>query len=212
MQAGRDMKRFLPMIFLALCAATANADVIYDVNRTIGAGSGASAGTVTGFIITDGTLGTINKDNIDTIIKEWSITLIPDLNEGQSYTFGNDSGGNGDGKILIGGTAVSATSAGLEYDFSVAGTNYFLLMSSAISIPGGITNYFWCLETINCSDGSDLSEQIGHTIAGSDVIDQLDQYTDKDKIVFATVVPVPAAVWLFASGLLGLVGVARRKR
>jgi hypothetical protein len=27
-----------------------------------------------------------------------------------------------------------------------------------------------------------------------------------------TVVPVPAAVWLFASGLLGLVGMARRKR
>ena len=29
---------------------------------------------------------------------------------------------------------------------------------------------------------------------------------------FATTVPVPAAVWLFGSGLLGLVGVARRKK
>jgi len=28
----------------------------------------------------------------------------------------------------------------------------------------------------------------------------------------ATVIPVPAAVWLFGSGLLGLVGVARRKK
>jgi hypothetical protein len=27
-----------------------------------------------------------------------------------------------------------------------------------------------------------------------------------------TVVPVPAAVWLFGSGLLGLAGVARRKK
>ena len=27
-----------------------------------------------------------------------------------------------------------------------------------------------------------------------------------------TVVPVPAAVWLFGSGLLGLIGVARRKK
>jgi hypothetical protein len=26
------------------------------------------------------------------------------------------------------------------------------------------------------------------------------------------VVPVPAAVWLFGSGLLGLVGIARRKK
>jgi hypothetical protein len=27
-----------------------------------------------------------------------------------------------------------------------------------------------------------------------------------------TVIPVPAAVWLFGSGLLGLVGIARRKK
>ena len=29
---------------------------------------------------------------------------------------------------------------------------------------------------------------------------------------FVTVIPVPAAVWLFGSGLLGLVGIARRKK
>ena len=30
--------------------------------------------------------------------------------------------------------------------------------------------------------------------------------------VYSTVVPVPAAVWLFGSGLLGLIGLARRKK
>jgi hypothetical protein len=35
---------------------------------------------------------------------------------------------------------------------------------------------------------------------------------DLSNITAYTVVPVPAAVWLFGSGLLGLVGVARRKR
>ena len=37
---------------------------------------------------------------------------------------------------------------------------------------------------------------------------------DNDNIVFqaATVVPVPAAAWLFGSGLIGLIGVARRKK
>jgi hypothetical protein len=30
--------------------------------------------------------------------------------------------------------------------------------------------------------------------------------------VSASVVPVPAAVWLFGSGLLGLIGMARRKK
>ena len=88
-----------------------------------------------------------------------------------------------------------------------------MLMSGNISIPGGTTSYFWCLETMDCSAGSDLSEQIGHTIPGSSVIDQLDQYNNTNKIGFATIsaVPVPAAVWLFVSGLLGLVGFARRK-
>ena len=28
----------------------------------------------------------------------------------------------------------------------------------------------------------------------------------------AAVIPVPAAVWLFGSGLLGLIGIARRKK
>jgi hypothetical protein len=37
--------------------------------------------------------------------------------------------------------------------------------------------------------------------------------TDNDYLVWkGTVVPVPAAVWLFGSGLLGLVGIARRKK
>ena len=36
--------------------------------------------------------------------------------------------------------------------------------------------------------------------------------THIDDIVLNTsVVPVPAAVWLFASGLIGLIGVAKRK-
>jgi hypothetical protein len=36
------------------------------------------------------------------------------------------------------------------------------------------------------------------------------EWTDLNLTVVPTVVPVPAAVWLFGSGLLGLVGLARR--
>ena len=35
--------------------------------------------------------------------------------------------------------------------------------------------------------------------------------SDQLRIITATVVPIPAAFWLFGSGLLGLLGVARRK-
>jgi len=42
----------------------------------------------------------------------------------------------------------------------------------------------------------------------------LTQYSEEwnIKITFTSAVPVPAAVWLFGSGLAGLVGVARRRR
>lgn len=194
------MKYFLATVFLTLFATTANTAIIYDVNRTIG------EGTVTGFIETDGTMGVLSQTNIEV----WSITLFaPDLNLGNPVTFDSASG-----SAFIGGTATTATSTGLEYDFSITGTNFFMLMSDTVIIPGGTTSYFWCLETINCSDGPDLAEQIGHATSGSSVVDEFQQYTNQDRIVFAnaTVVPVPAAVWLFGSGLIGLVGFARRKR
>ena len=35
---------------------------------------------------------------------------------------------------------------------------------------------------------------------------------DNNQLVYATAIPVPAAVWLFGSALAGLVGVSRRKR
>ena len=38
------------------------------------------------------------------------------------------------------------------------------------------------------------------------------EWTNLTLTVVPTVVPVPAAVWLFGSGLLGLVGIARSKR
>ena len=38
------------------------------------------------------------------------------------------------------------------------------------------------------------------------------QYSEVFNITIASTVPVPAAVWLFGSGLIGLIGIARRKK
>ena len=202
MQVGTDMKYLLATVFLTLCVVTANASIIYDIDRTIG------EGTVTGSIQTDGTLGVLREGNIE----NWSITLFaPNLNAGNPYTFDITSGDTFL-RGTDGTTPVSATSTELMYDFGTSG--YFMLMSNIVSVPGTTTAYFWCLETSGCSGGPDLSEHIGHTISTGSIADQWVQYTDTDTVVFATVtaVPVPAAVWLFGSGLLGLVGFARRKR
>ncbi len=48
---------------------------------------------------------------------------------------------------------------------------------------------------------------------GSTVDRNLRVWAVKDGDVFAsTVVPIPAAIWLFGSGLLGLIGMAKRKK
>ena len=45
-------------------------------------------------------------------------------------------------------------------------------------------------------------------------LDKTDDFTTVDYLVYRDVspVPVPAAAWLFGSGLIGLIGVARRKK
>jgi hypothetical protein len=68
--------------------------------------------------------------------------------------------------------------------------------------------------------GGDLDpaeEIITNSPASSSLTDPFDQglftYPDDPFIVtLPAIVPVPAAVWLFGSGLLGLVAVARRKK
>jgi len=52
--------------------------------------------------------------------------------------------------------------------------------------------------------------------AGSAVYNSVHPFPELDQNVFAVwnqsvVVPIPAAIWLFSSGLLGLIGAARRK-
>ena len=187
------MKCFLAAVFLTLCAATANAALItYDVDRTIG------DGTVEGTITTDGTLG--NGLSVD-IMKDWSLTLtVPDLaNPNVIFTATIDPGNS---NLIFGGSVINATETELSFDFNLAGNDYMLF-------SGGTTELFWCMETAagGCN-GPDSSEHIGvNAVAFYSV-----PHTGEIVFATATVVPVPAAVWLFGSGLIGLVGFARRKR
>lgn len=75
-------------------------------------------------------------------------------------------------------------------------------------LRGNPTNY-WQAETFGLTLASDQAEVwVAFWLDnGEDDFGKFDNVT-----VTATVIPVPAAVWLFGSGLLGLVGVARRRR
>ena len=193
------MKSCLAILMLSLGAAAANAATItYFVDRTIG------NGTVTGTITTDGTLGQLRVGNIGS----WTLTLTAqNLNGGLPDTTTDviSSADTSSRTVLRPnneGTAVSATSTQLLFDFDFPTTSYFFLR-------GGSGNY-WCLETSVCiDDGVNKAETMGINIDGSPVAQRVEH---TGVVAFATVIPVPAAVWLFGSGLLGLIGLARVRR
>ncbi len=193
------MKHLLVTVILALAATGANASIIYDVDRTFyDDGTGMVTGTVTGFISTDGTMGVLSVTNIE----DWSLTLSADnLNGGIPDTINKANG-----VTSLDGTAVTATETQLLFDFGAEGDSLLFL--------AGSSNNFWCLETRFCTgDGINFTEQIGLNDDGGKVA-QYVQYPDDTILVFANaaVIPVPSAVWLFGSGLIGLIGFARRKR
>jgi len=191
MQAGIDMKCFLATVFLALGAATANANIIYNVDHTF------DVYTLTGTITTNGdTAGNLEQGEI----VGWSLTL---ANSETPLADPIDIL-----NIDIAGAAVSATETALMYDFSYdpldppAEPTYISFFNS--NVPFTVL----CLQTTGCS-GS-LTGPYEFVIDGSDMISETRE--GAGIVTFATVVPVPAAVWLFGSGLIGLAGFARRKR
>ena len=190
------MKHLQATFFLALSMATANAAAItYHVDRII------QSSTITGVIETNGDTGSDFDIAVD--ILSWSLALtVNDATTGDlvfTDTIDSTSGGT----MLVGGNAVSADATRLMYDFTIEAGNFLLFRNSSLN--------FWCLETRNCSTGPDLSEQIGHIVSGNDQIFAFEDRTGQ-VVTFAAVIPVPAAIWLFGSGLLGLLGLARLRR
>lgn len=92
------------------------------------------------------------------------------------------------GYFILG--AVTAGSG--SWDNNTAGTNSWDLSLAM------------CPDTI-CSNGPRAYDDTDFLNGGG-------QIADLSNVRAFSVVPVPAAVWLFGAGLLGLVGVARRKR
>jgi hypothetical protein len=82
----------------------------YQVNQT---GIGFDHGSVTGIIQTDGTIGTLAAANII----NWSLVV----SNGTNATYELTGGTGGNSAISITGTGLTATSAGIYYNYAAAG-------------------------------------------------------------------------------------------
>ena len=79
---------------------------------------------------------------------------------------------------------------------------YAIILSFLISLPVGAVQV-WL--------GSSAEFSITRTDLSGNLLGSFISPTNSGVSAIATVVPIPAAVWLFGSGLIGLIGVARRK-
>lgn len=168
----------------------ASAAVIYSVNRTIG------AGTVTGFLETDGTIGVLSDSNFVSS----SITVdAPNLLVGtKTLIIPGD-------EISVSGTALVATANKLFSDFSIE-FNQFVVSNSNSTL-----DTFWCLtgpSNITCGGSTTESIGLGSSSSTAQVIGQ------SGLVEIATVVPLPAALPLFDTGLalLGFMGWCRKRK
>lgn len=100
------------------------------------------------------------------------------------------------GGLLAGDQALDGNVQIFQFDLDTAAINTLMTTRSLTYAIAGQSAYWW----------SDLSPWGGHTTSNF--------YPDRVELTLASMpapVPVPAAAWLLGSGLLGFIGLSRRK-
>ena len=185
---------------LWVLSSGARADVVtpaLDISTAFG-GSGVS--NVGGNLTIEATVfsifleGTPLPPPIDIPDETFTLTATYSGSSGSSYTFVNGT--------VTAGSYMTATFTSMTL-FSLGGGDGVLLETPLTYTGGTLIGGF--------TGGSMLGQITGATSA-----DFSTDFTATGPQAFSAkagpVVPVPAAVWLFGSGLLGLVAVARRKK
>ena len=164
----------------------------YSINRTVG------GGTLSGTITTDNTIGALLSTNITA----WDLDIVI------SPSTANLTETNSEFSIFGAVTGIIATAGELLFDASSSVDGGFGFQegppnnaASWVLCSGGATG---CPSTLPTPPMESLINGLNSTSAA----------LPAELISFGTVsaVPIPAAAWLFGSGLLGLVGIARRKK
>lgn len=148
----KHMTLALMALLGALSSIALGGTVRYHLDRVVG------AGTVTGWIETDGTTGVLSAGNIT----DYELTVsAPNLRAGPTVVLTPAN----QGQLLIFGDAVTASASALSYDFGDANGDLFLIQGNA-----GVSSNFWCLESLlgGCTTAGQ-GENIGFASDNSNV-------------------------------------------
>jgi hypothetical protein len=134
-------------------------------------------------------------DPIERIILSQTVSVLENQDINVGFWMGNDSSSGFGMSIDDAHTQIFIDSAGLL-------SNDFLNFPTG-SQPGDFLNFGGTFNT-----GSRTSIDVAFAINGSGTSRAGVSFDD----FYLTAVPIPAAIWLFGSGLLGLIGIAKRKK
>lgn len=116
----------------------------------------------------------------------------------------NNGRGTMTGAINTNGSATAALADGDAYFAKGQGANWGSYASFSSLANVGSSQQFWYIAT---SDATPTGAATVKPFTGA----TWKMNTDGSLVYEVAAVPIPAAVWLFASGIVGLVGVARRR-
>ena len=188
----KSVSAVVTFLILLVFSPSAQASIVYNVNHAIGAGS------INGFVQTNGTLGVLSSADII----NWNLNLsAPNLVGGPNVNinFGNQT------QTLLSGATTTATPTSLIFDMSGgSGIGFFLLQGGIAS-----SSDFWILETALAGwTGSGVGEHIGFNTDGTTVAQTT---IHPGNFVFGTSVPEPGHAVLLGISVISAL-IFRRRR